>query len=201
MYTKRFYYPDFNPAWSLDNQIETQVLLQKCFYEKYDELDNEGKADVHTTLNKILQFINQGHDGKEIVRRIALTTALAIEENILNYYPCSGKMKILKDAFLSGATLPQDIKFLAVGESGSQACDEASFAFNHLVDCLSSTKEINGLTEALDACVTGYAIGPISDEDLPRDVFNWLLCEVIPAAVTKNEPAMIFSLSTPWPSP
>jgi len=55
------------------------------------------------------------------------------------------------------------------------------------------------LIEILEDCFDGYAIVPGTQGK--RDLFNWFLIEVLPAAWCLRLPDRIYTLKWPWPPP
>jgi hypothetical protein len=75
---------------------------------------------------------------------------------------------------------------------GTQAIDEALDVFKNLLQVLNPVKAKESLLEILDDCLEGYAIFPGSQGR--RDLFNWWLLEVVPAAWCLQFSASIYTI-------
>jgi hypothetical protein len=81
--------------------------------------------------------------------------------------------------------------------SPPQALHEALNVFANLARAFDPTAAPGALLEMLDDCLEGYAIFPGSDGR--RDLFNWVLIEVVPAAWNLRLPDAIYTFHWPWP--
>ncbi len=75
---------------------------------------------------------------------------------------------------------------------GLQAIDEAVDVFKNLLRVLNPAKAKEALLEILDDCLEGYAVFPGAEER--RDLFNWWLLEVVPAAWCLQYPESIYTI-------
>jgi hypothetical protein len=75
---------------------------------------------------------------------------------------------------------------------GSQALDEALDVFKNVLRVLNPFQAKEALLEILEDCLEGYAIFPGSQGR--RDLFNWWLLEVVPAAWCSQTPQFIYTL-------
>ena len=75
---------------------------------------------------------------------------------------------------------------------GIQELDEAVDVFENLLRSFESSQSQNALLEILDDCFQGYAIFPGSENR--RDLFNWWLLDVVPAAWKLQDPQMLYTI-------
>ncbi|HEY1755560.1 MAG TPA: hypothetical protein VGG72_09210 [Bryobacteraceae bacterium] len=90
------------------------------------------------------------------------------------------------------ATFPQLV-------SPPQALHEALDVFWNLARMLDPLEARPAFIEILEDSIEGYGIVPGSQGK--RDIFNWFLVEVMPAAWSLRLPDRIYSLKWPWPPP
>jgi hypothetical protein len=77
------------------------------------------------------------------------------------------------------------------------ALHEALDVFANLARAFDPAAAPDALLEMLDDCLAGDAIFPGSDGR--RDLFNWILIEVVPAAWKQRLSAAIYTFHWPWP--
>lgn len=81
---------------------------------------------------------------------------------------------------------------------GSQVVSENMFVFQELVESLHHKgKAVELVADVSSLCVEGYAIIPGGDGR--RDLFNWWLVWVIPAAYALTMPRFMYTVDLPWP--
>ena len=108
----------------------------------------------------------------------------------------SGLNQVLDSGYIHKNVIPPRF---CESSTGNQALDEAMLVFNLAADMVQSEPSTECIAELVESCILGYALGPISGEAHPRDIFNWWLCDVIPASLLGTEPTMIFNMKTEWP--
>ena len=129
---------------------------------------------------------------------MALILALAVEPTVKAYLPSDRKTEqIFKLVinWLKDKEVPTEDKinqFFSQISLGNQAIDEALDVCKNLLQVLNSAKAKEALLEILDDCLEGYAIFPGSQGR--RDLFNWWLLEVIPAAWCLRFPESIYTI-------
>jgi hypothetical protein len=83
--------------------------------------------------------------------------------------------------------------------SPPQALHEALDVFWNLARMIDSADPVPSLIEIFEDCFEGYAI--FGGSQGRRDLFNWFLVEVMPAAWSLRLPDRIYTLHWPWPPP
>lgn len=79
-----------------------------------------------------------------------------------------------------------------------QALHEALDVYRNLTRIVVNPQQAGQAAyEILEDCLEGHAVFPGSDGR--RDLFNWLLVQVVPAAWVLRLPEAIYTLHRPWP--
>lgn len=201
--SKNIYYPNFKlPIFFTDSLYSD--FLKKYFDRKYDELDDNGEDELLSAIKEIVDSIAQNY-GRASLIRMAIFLCRCVQRNIKWYDETDERSQLVISSIEACLDYADDgpIKkpvYSEVGTTGSQARDEAMIVFNKAVECLKEELIVDALVDMVEICITGYAIGPISDSDMPRDLFNWWLCDIVPSSIKSEEPRMLFYLDTEWPA-
>ncbi len=202
------YFPNFTlPDWFEKNEKDYAVFLKKLWDNNYEELDENGiysvKEAIVSVIDKIMSDRNLA-DHQILVYMVKIFSH-SVKCNILNYDKNDNRVTNIIEAVNRWLQTRQyddnltNYYYKEVGLTGSQAMDEAMMVLNAAIDSLTVYNCKQSLVKIIDLCINGYAVGPISHPDLPRDLFNWWLIDIIPSSIAMKAPDMIFSLETPWP--
>ena len=195
--------PSFQISSSFEIPESLRQLIYKAWQNHYEELYEEEinqTISLEETLLEILDALEDKDDSLCHSRYVymALILALAVEPTIKAYLPNEQKTekiwKLITNWF-KNRELPTEetINQLFPQKSlGSQAIDEALDVFKNLLQALKLAQAKAALLEILDNCLEGYAIFPGSQER--RDLFNWWLLEVVPAAWCLKFPKNIYTI-------
>ena len=196
-------YPNFQISSSSEIPESLRQLLYKAWQNHYEELYEE-PADcnitLEETLSELLDALGDRDNSLCHYRYVymAQILALAVEPTIKAYLPDDQKTEQIFQLVINWSknqelSIEETINQLFPQKSvGSQAIDEALDVFKNLLQVLNPTKAKEALLEILDDCLEGYAIFPGSQGR--RDLFNWWLLEVVPAAWCLKYPESIYTI-------
>jgi hypothetical protein len=184
-------YLNFQISSSFEIPESLRQLLYRAWRNHYEELYEEeadGTITLEETLLEILDALGDRDDSLCHSRYVcmAIILALAVEPTVKAYLPDDRKIEQvfnLVTNFSKTKEVPtkEKINQLFPQKSvGSQSIDEALDVFQNLLQVLNPAKAKESLLEILDDCLEGYAIFPGTQGR--RDLFNWWLLEVVPAA-------------------
>ena len=195
--------PSFQISSSFEIPESLHQVLYKAWQNRYEEFYEEEinqTISLEETLLKILDAL-EAQDNSLCQNRylcMALILALAVEPTIKAYLPNEQKTEKIGKLMINwvkNRELPTEetINQLFPQKSlGSQAIDEALDVFKNLLEALKPARAKEALLEILDDCLEGYAIFPGSQGR--RDLFNWFLLEVVPAAWCLQFPENIYTI-------
>lgn len=195
------YYPRFNINAKYGLPESLKNVLLEIWNRKYSELYEE-KPDsdilLEEAFSKVLNALwneDTPQNGYKRYAWIAYSLGLATQPTVESYLPDEQNTKrVLKQIlqWLKGEPGVED----SISENlfpeffiGSQAIDEAIDVFRNLQIITNPESSRTALLEILDDCIEGYAIFPGSEGK--RDLFNWWLLEVVPAAWKFQSPHFI----------
>lgn len=198
----RGYYREFRlPQW-FNGPEELTKILQEVWNRSYPDLyDRGGEDDLESAIEEVLKLLgrlNQDTTHKSYVY-IAWTIALAVEATIKHYFPDDQIFpKVEKQVLLwleNGVEVPDNFVNTVFSDLEQIGKHQASGeAYNILYATLNSLAAENAYTAVLDIlyyALTGDAVSGFSAAK--RDIFNWLIVEVIPAAYCLRVPDTIYS--------
>ncbi len=202
------YYPSFkiSPLFEIPSYLRN--LLQELWQKHYEELyekEADGTTSLENAFEKILDTLWSRSD-KICHRRyvwMAYALALAAKPTVEAYLPNDLRSEQviertatwLKD--VAASSVPEINNLFPQMSVGSQAIDEAIDVFRNLLRVTVPELAREALLEILDDCFEGYAIFPGSAGK--RDLFNWWLVEVVPAAWCLRLPNLIYTVNNPHP--
>ena len=196
-------YPNFQISSSSEIPESLRQLLYKAWQNHYEELYEEsadGNITLEETLSELLDALGDRDNSLCHYRYVYMSQilALAVEPTIKAYLPDDQKTEQIFQLVINWSknqelSIEETINQLFPQKSvGSQAIDEALDVFKNLLQVLNPTKAKEALLEILDDCLEGYAIFPGSQGR--RDLFNWWLLEVVPAAWCLKYPESIYTI-------
>lgn len=203
------YYPHFEISSKYSLPIPLKDVLVETWNHKYRELyeiNADSNISLEEVFNKIIDAIWNEDTPLNSHKRyvwIAYSLGLATQPTVESYLPNEQNVQlVLKQtlrwlkAELSADDCTQECLFPQLS-IGSQSIDEAVDVFRNLQIIIKPQSGRTALLEILDDCIEGNAIFPGSEGR--RDLFNWLLVEVIPASWQFQSPSFIYDMRQPWP--
>lgn len=202
------YFPALNfPLW-FHGQGLLESILTEVFAEAWMDVDPGAQQPVELAFNRVLDALSLGENPSRCHRRfvrLGLIHALASQAWIRKYTPEDTRASALTDEvarWLSSGTplsIPQGSELYPVAATRHQHLDEE----REVHRCLSlMPTEPNRcrrlLLDILDLTLTGYAVHP-GGGLARRDLFNWWLCQAVPATYMDRLPDHIYSGDWPWP--
>lgn len=194
-------YPAFEISSDYELPNELRQILKQVWSLRYEELYEEVPDNIilENSFSKILETIQVQDQNLYNLKYvyIALTLGLAVEPTIKAYLPEDIRpqqiIQTVKLWLKTKEKLTQNIGELFPTPSvGNQAIDEAIDVFKNLLTCLELESAQKSLLSIFDNCFEGYAIFPGSEGR--RDLFNWWLLEVVPAAWCLQLPKTIYTI-------
>ena len=198
----RGHYREFRlPQW-FNGPEELTKILQEVWNRSYPDLyDRGGEDDLESAIEEVLKTLgipNTDTTHKRYVY-IAWTIALAAEATIKHYFPDDQIFpRVEKQVLLwleSGVEVPDNFVNTVFSDLEQIGKHQASGeAYNILYATLNSLASENAYIAVLDTlyyALTGDAVSGFSAAK--RDIFNWLIVEVIPAAYCLRVPDTIYS--------
>lgn len=202
------YYPSFKISSSFEIPVSLGNLLKEIWQRHYEELYEEeadGTTSLENAFEKVLDALWSSSDLYSHRRYVwmAYTLALATQPTVEAYLPNDFRMEQVLErtaTWLQNAgtsSIPEIHNLFPEVSVGSQAIDEAIDVFRNLQRMTDLEQAREALLEILDNCFEGYAIFPGSAGK--RDLFNWWLVEVVPAAWCLQLPNTIYTMK--WSLP
>jgi hypothetical protein len=195
-------YPNFQISSSFEIPESLRQLLYKVWQNHYEELYEEeadGTITLEETLLEVLDALGDDSSCHSRYVCMALILALAVEPTVKAYYlPDDNKIEQIFQLVINWSrnrqvpTEEKINKLFPQKSVGNQAIDEAIDVFKNMLQILNLSKASEALLEILDDCLQGYAIFPGSQGR--RDLFNWWLLEVIPAAWCLQLPENFYTI-------
>jgi hypothetical protein len=162
-------------------------------------------GQLANTIDRLLSFLVE-HDPALAHRRLLYlgwALALASAPTIEGWAPDDTRPQFVLEAVRAWLEEKRqvllDTETLFSEITGSQALNEARDVFANLARALTPEAALPALRAILDDCLEGYAVFPGSEGR--RDLFNWVLLEVVPAAWNLHLPKAIYTFHWPWPPP
>jgi hypothetical protein len=196
------HYTDFKLPSNFDIPDKLQETLQTVWDRKYDDLyERDGNSDVEEAFVEVMTAFGMPNDAISHQRYVymAYGIALAAKPTIKHYFPEEHKADIVQ-AIIScwlkdGGEIPEtwaDTLFPNINKIGKyQATDEAYNIFYGLLQTLNTKTAYNAILNILYDAITGDAISGFTAAQ--RDMFNWWLIDVIPAAYSLQLPSTLYS--------
>lgn len=202
------HYIDFKLPSNSTIPEQLQQTLQTVWDRKYDDLyETGGNCNVEEAFVEVMTAFGMLNDAISHQRYVymAYGIALAAKPTIKHYFPEEHKADIV-EAIVScclkdGCEIPEtwaDTWFPNINKIGKyQATDEAYNIFYGLLQTLNTKTAYNAILDILYEAITGDAISGFAAAQ--RDMFNWWLIEVVPAAYCLKLPSTLYSRE--WESP
>ena len=202
------YYPDFQLPNGVIIAEPLHELLQELWSYRYDELyddkdDGRVTEELWKVCDRLITFFVTYDSDQSHRRLVYLGWALALASapkitHIISKDTESPPVFATVRAFLEEQQLPP-ANWSATKPpvpTGSQALNEARYVIVELAQALDPDHASQALLDMLDDCLEGYAI--VVGSRYRRDLFNWLLVEVVPAAWAGRLPGKIYASDGPW---
>lgn len=203
--TNEGYYPRFElPSW-FDGPEPLRALLGTLWSEKYFEL-YENDDSTHRTRDAFVAVVDAlwdegGRPGHRRLLWMGYALALAAGHMVRIHRPDESRIEQVLDATraaIRGDEVDLDPDELFPMQSlGDMTLDEAIDVYRNLVGALRSEHARERILEILETCIEDSAIFPGSDGR--RDLFNWWLVQVVPAAWCERLPDRIYTDAWSWP--
>lgn len=206
---KQGYFKKFELPVHITLPDSVKTTLWKIWGKKYRDLYQKDGGNLDEALEELFNLLSPQIDLMGHLRCVYLGWALALAARpmILAYLPNDTRTDIVLNLVEQWVTTPELINvdkyqnlFSELEHTGyQQALGEALLVYRDLLKMLPpNTDYRSAILDILDTCLTGYAIFP-PPPDGTRDLFNWLLVEVIPAAYCCMLPQKIYTKEWPWP--
>jgi hypothetical protein len=194
-------YRDFRlPDW-FGGPEPLREALRRAWSGRYADLyDAGGREDVDDAFKLVLSQLGDPDEHIPQKRYVltALAMALASRPTLRRYHPEDERPGVvlaevarwLEDKSLPGQELAPSL-FPEAGKFGRYvAVDEAYSIFSELLRSLDPRHTDTSVKDILYAAITGDAISEFAAAN--RDIFNWWLVEVTPAAYYLRLPSAIY---------
>ena len=196
------YYTDFKLPSNSDIPEQLQQTLRTVWDRKYDDLyERGGNSDVEEAFAEVMTAFGMPNDAISHQRYVymAYGIALAAKPTIKHYFPEEHKADIVEGIIScwlkDGGEIPEtwaDTLFPHIDKIGKyQASNEAYNIFYGLLQTLNTKTAYNAILDILYDAITGDAISGFAAAQ--RDMFNWWLIEVVPAAYCLKLPSTLYS--------
>ena len=196
------HYTDFKLPSNSDIPDRLQQTLHTVWDRKYDDLyERGGNSDVEEAFVEVMTAFGMPDDAISHQRYVymAYGIALAAKPTIKHYFPEENKTDIIQGIVFcwlkDSCEIPEtwaDTLFPNINKIGKyQATDEAYNIFYGLLQTLNTKTAYNAILNILYDAITGDAISGCTEAR--RDMFNWWLIEVIPAAYCLQLPSTLYS--------
>ncbi|MEG3892872.1 MULTISPECIES: hypothetical protein [unclassified Microcoleus] len=202
------YYRNFQLPSNSDIPEQLQETLHRVWERKYRDLyETGGKYNVEEAFVEVMTAFGMPNDAISHQRYVymAYGIALAAKPTIKHYFPEEDKadrvQKIVSCWLKDGCEIPEtcaDTLFPNINKIGKyQATDEAYNIFYGLLQTLNTKTAYNAILDILYDAITGDAISGFAVAK--RDMFNWWLIEVVPAAYCLKLPSTLYSREWEFP--
>lgn len=196
------YYSDFKLPSNSDIPEQLQETLHSVWERKYRDLyETGGKCNVEEAFVEVMTAFGRPNDPISHQRYVymAYGIALAAKPTIKHYFPEENKSDIVQGIvscwLKESGQIPEtwaDTLFPNINKIGKyQATDEAYNIFYGLMQTLNIKTAYNAILDIMYDAITGDAIYGCTEAR--RDMFNWWLIEVIPAAYGLQLPSTLYS--------
>jgi hypothetical protein len=209
MVTQQGYYMKFELPPDIALPVSVKAVLQKLWGKKYKDLYEKEGEDLEDAFEELFNIMSPKGDSLGHLRCVYLTwtLALAARPMVLAYLPNDERPDVVLNLIEQWITNPESVivkdyqdLFKELGHvEYPQALDEALLVYRDLLKMIIPSVEYRSVVlEILDTCFRGYAIFP-PPPDGTRDLFNWFLVEVVPAAYCCQLPQKIYTKDWQWP--
>lgn len=209
-----------NEVYSIPDQVN--ILLAKYYQYSYEELyekSDQYPVSLEDALITILEALKDDYNQKLTYFRyfcLTLILCLSVRPTIKIYFKKLGKKDVITKDILQyivtqllsqQTSVPQQkqnliyqkFKQIHLERGRYQAFDEAIDVWeNSLRFLIESNSQLifseKFLLEILEDCLEGYAIFPGSEGR--RELFNWWLSDVIPAAFSGKFPRHLYTINS-----
>ena len=182
-------------------------LWSTRYRELYEDGDGGSLLPLSEAEGRVLDALTSegGPVAHERLVYMAWALALAAEPTVLRHSPDEGRParvlrrveEQLRRSLLEAA--PDLVTAFPSTVVVPQALHESLDTFRSLARALDLIEAREAVESALDDCLEGYAVFPGADGR--RDLFNWWLTRVAPAAHSRRLPEEIYTMLWPWPPP
>lgn len=206
------YYTEFTISSSYNIPEFLHQLIYKIWLDKYEELYEDVEVNknylehpLEDGCKNILSFFYENNESHLNYIFMAIILAEAVKPTVKAYLPDNRKTeqvyewlskylekKIEFKNIIKGSEIAIDEIFPTISV-GCQAIDEALDVFHNVLRVIEPQQAQEALLEILDDCLEGYAIFPGSQGR--RDLFNWWLLEVVPAAWCLQLPRKLYTIN------
>jgi AcrR family transcriptional regulator len=208
------YYPTFALPPGTTAPAALEALLRDLWGRRYEELYEDDAGDARAPLPladavaRVLDFLTEGDSATAQGRLVAMARALALaaEPTAASHAPGDDRpatvLRRVEAALAQGRLQPAadlEAALAAKATPTSQALHESLDTFRSLARALDPSQARAAVEDALDDVLEGYAVFPGSAGR--RDLFNWWLTQVVPAAYQQRLPDAIYTMKWPWPPP
>ncbi len=206
---KSGYFSSFRlPPW-FAGPDNIRVLLHKLWDQCYPDLYEENCAtplalkDAESRVLTACFAEDESAIGHRRLICMASTFCSAVAPTVEAYLPSDQRSGNVIARLREGLRAPKTasagdlLSMFPQKATPPQALHEALDVLYQSLKALDRENAMDALQEILDDCLEGYAIFPGSDGR--RDLFNWWLIEVVPAAWDLRQPDFIYTMRTPWP--
>jgi hypothetical protein len=203
------YYREFQlPDW-FDGPKDLEQLLWRLWRYTYPDLYEEPEPDrpaatLTAAEEEVMAFLGDPAEASPHRRHISMVWALALASlpTVRAWAPHDhGPDQVLAmiETFLAGrrVDIPPVESIFPDVVTPPQALHEALDVFRRALQALQPTHAREAVLDALADCFEGYAVFPGGAGR--RDLFNWWLVEVVPAAWMERLPDKIYTFEWPWP--
>lgn len=198
----------YSVKW-IDQTTALFQTLQRIRNQQYADFPtDEGYNDVEDALEEILHALGDPIEQTVHQRYIYIgwALALAVQPTIKHYYANDSRSDVVLSQVALWMTSAFDISAsaealfpemtLEQGFGGPQGADEAYQIFYNLLKSLDSKQAYDMILDILVDAVTGEPI--IASSSKKRQLFNWLLVDVIPSAYYLRLPSAFYWSAWPF---
>ncbi len=182
---------------------KVRAALEAIWDQHCTELGDDNhdaiRGRLGVSIDRITSLLLETSDGR--ARCFGLSLALACAATIESYDAYVEQAIKLIDTLRENETTSNSsfLHLLTKHEllELPQAAAEAWLVLHANVDLRTSADQREAIRLMIESCIDGYAIVPGSEGR--RDLFNWMLVDVIPAACRCELAKRIYTLEWPWP--
>lgn len=198
----------YSVKW-IDQTTALFQTLQRIRDQQYADFPtDQGHNDVEDALEEILYALGDPVEeiGHQRYAYIGWALALAAQPRIKHYYANDSRSDVVLSQVALWMTSPFDISASAEvlfpemaseeGFGGPQGADEAYQMFYNLLKSLDSKQAYDMTLDILVDAITGESI--IASLSKKRQLFNWLLVDVIPSAYYLRLPSAFYWSAWPF---
>jgi hypothetical protein len=199
------YFPRFElPSW-FDGPDELKNLLAMLWGRAFFEIDDHADRTyrLHDAFVAIVEMLwgNGRALGHRRLLWMGYALALAASHTVRRHRPDELRHQRVLDAtesVIRGEAIELDPdELFPLVSLGDMTIDEAIDTYRNLAFALEPEQACERLLEMLEECLEDSAVHPGSQGR--RDLFNWWLVQVVPAAWCERLPDRIYTGAWPWP--